>query len=166
MIVTTCFPGDTNDILKWIQHDLYGESLSLLVLKCSIRYLAAISLVEKTTELWRQMVRMDGFDHRVLQDAHDKIAAYYRFAYNKSQMPLPFDPLPYEERLLQDWREFFQVEVRQLAQDDRIVRAILTVVAYQNTPAGYEAERELMRLLDERYGGYSRPEAKEQCEDI
>jgi hypothetical protein len=155
MILTNSFPGDTNDTLKQIQHIPAGGFSSRLVQECRARYQAAVALVGEETELWRRLAGMDGFDDRVLQAAYDSIAAYYRFAFNKSQMPLPLDRWPYEERLLRDWMEFFGEEARRLAEDDQIARAVLTAVAYQNTPAGYEAQQELLRLLDERYGGYS-----------
>ena len=38
-----------------------------------------------------------------------------------------------------------------MAEDDRIARAIVTAIAHENSPKGYEAEKLLVELLDERY---------------
>ena len=164
MIVTNCFPGDSNDKLKWIQHELYGLSLKHLVNFAELRYLSAVRLVGVETELAKRLRSKDSFDHRVLQDAHDKIAAHYRYKHDSGgQMPLPMDGLSYEGRLKRDWLMFSLDEAKRLAGIDHIARAILTSVAYQNTPKGYQAEDDLMAALKEEYGDFDavQPEANQ-----
>jgi len=118
-----------------------------------MRYWDALRLVRVETELAKRLRHMDSFDHRVLQAAHDKIAAYYRYKHDpRGQMPLPFDELTYEQHLEIGWRRFFVEEAERLAGIDWIAIPILTAVAYQNTPQGYQAEDELMARLEEEYG--------------
>ena len=60
----------------------------------------------------------------------------------------------YERKLLWRWSQFYNEEVKKLAEDDSITRAIVTAVAYENSPKGYEAEKLLAELLDARYGEF------------
>jgi len=155
MIVGICFAGDRNDKLKWIQHDLYDKLMVRLFTYSKARYYTAVRVLGVETELRRRVSSIKSFDHRVLQEAHDKIAAYYRFAHDpRGQMPLPFDGLSYEEYLMRGWCMFFDGEVERLVEMDEVPRTILTAVAYQNTPVGYQSEDRLMAILTESYGNF------------
>jgi hypothetical protein len=163
MIVGSCFNGDSNETLMLIQHDLYFPLLGLLVQYSKERYLNAIRLIGVKTELAKLVEQIKRFDHRVLQNAHDRIAAYYRFAHdNRGQMPLPFDNKTYEDFLIEEWSTFFTEEAQKLTESDPIVIAILTAVAYENTQKGYAAEKHLLTLLDMRYEDF----LVEEHEDI
>ena len=152
MIVGDSFAGDTNVKLMWIQHDLYRELVVYLFTQARERYSAAVRLGGVNTELRLRVATVEGFDHRVLQGAHDKIAAYYRFAHDpRGQMPLPFDGLSYEEYLVHGWRSFFYQEVRRLVEIDEVPRTILTAVAYENTPRGRKAQDRLIEILTDKY---------------
>ena len=152
MIVGIYFAGDRNVKLKCIQHDLYNKLLAYLLTYSKDRYFASVRLVGVNTEMTQRVASVKGFDHRVLQDAHDMIAAEYRFSHDpRSQMPLPFDGLSYEEYLIHDWSDFYHKEARRLTDMDEVARAILTAIAYQNTPVGCEAEDRLMKLLRWEY---------------
>jgi hypothetical protein len=154
VIVGSTFEGDNNETLKWIQHDTYSRNVGMLFWYAREHYTQAARLVGVQTELAERIARADQFDHRVLQDAHDEIAAYYRFAYDgRGQIPLPLEGTPpYQAWLQQHWTTFFEAEVQALAQDPAIARAILNAVAYQNTDRGYASEKELLALLKLRYG--------------
>jgi hypothetical protein len=119
------------------------------------RYGAAARLLGVETELWRRVKDADTFDHRVLQVAHDKIAAYYRFTHDDGGQ-LSFtdaqEGTSYKDRLARDWPRFFHAEVERLATRDAITTAILTAVAYQNAEPGHAAEEHLSTLLDGQYG--------------
>ena len=67
MIVGQDFPGDTNEALKWIQHDLYKELLPELVRLPRRRYLRAAQLVGVQDETTSALKTLETFDHRVLQ---------------------------------------------------------------------------------------------------
>jgi len=153
MIVGNYFPGDSNDKLKWIQHKVYGWALMTLFQCAKRRYWDALRLVGVETELAKRLRHMHSFDHRGLQAAHDQIAAYYRYKHDRcGQMPLFLDDLTYEQHLEIGWRRFFMEEAERLAEIDWIAIPILTAVAYQNTTQGYQAEDELIAMLEEEYG--------------
>ena len=156
MIVGSEFPGDGNQTLKHIQHDLYSGLVGYLYHYARERYLKAAGFVGVDTELARILRDKPSFDHRVLQGAHDQIAAFYRFAHDDGgQIPLGIGPQEYEDLLRQRWSGFLHPEARNLAEVDAISHAVLAVVAYQNTEKGYACERQLADLLRQRYGDFS-----------
>jgi hypothetical protein len=163
MIVGDRFEGDNNDVLKWVQHDLYWTLLPMLFLYMKNRYLWATSYTGVDTDLSKKIIEIDRFDHRVLQDAHDKIAAFFRYEFpdKLSQMVIPgtipdCKELNLEETLKEcyrrEWTKYWYKEIRKLSNEPIIARAIITAVSYQNTDEGYEAEDLLLELLHDRYG--------------
>jgi len=163
MIVSDRFVGDNNEALKWVQHDVYWNVLHFLYRYPKGIYLQAVAFTGVETELFKKIKEKDRFDHRVLQEAYEKIAAYYRYQYPDKwgQLVLPFvapdcENLSLEEILVEiykrEWTSYWYEEVRKLSEEPLIVRAILTAVVYQNTDDGYEAEDLLMELLHDRYG--------------
>ena len=153
MIVGYCFPGDDNDVLKWVQHDLYGSVVGQMFSACKERYIAAIRLTGVSTGLTERIRDRSTIDHRALQNAHDVIAAHFRYTFDPAgQMPLPYDGLSYKEYLGQCWSEYFPDEVRRLNEYEEFVLAVLTAVAYENTAPGYQAEDTLVAWLKAHYG--------------
>ena len=53
------------------------------------------------------------------------------------------------------WETFWESEVKRLVQNDQIVIAVLTAVAFQNGERGLAAERELAELLSLEYKALS-----------
>ena len=155
MIVGTAFDGDNDDELKWIQHDDYERNLTILYSKPRLKYIRAVKLVQKKTELYNKIKDKRDFDHRVLQHHHDLIAAYYRYINPKSNyLKLRFNKNEQNNKKnyrkieqLKAWREFWSNTVDLLVKNDNIVRTVLKVVGYENTETGYKAEDELIRLL-------------------
>jgi len=152
------FPGDTNQPLKDVQFRLYGEMLVRLYSRPRDRYLDASRLVQADTELATRLRSMDGFDHRTLQDIHDMIAAWFRFAQDDGgQLRLGETDEAYQQRLAADWRTFFEGEVGNLIADDEFTRVVLVAVAFGNTERGYAAESQLREILKERYRAMRQP---------
>ena len=158
------FPGDDNITLKMVQHGCYWDKIGLLFIAARKRYVSACRFIGFETVVCKRIIKIDGFDHRVLQHAHDKIAAYYRFAHDDGgQMALfsPEQPIQtyfpdsdearYKAKLLTGWSQFYDEEVKDLAEDNVIAHAILNAVLYQNSPKGYEAEDFLLEELGYRY---------------
>ena len=134
MWVGTEFAGDSNQTLKDVQFRLYAEMLVRLFSRPRDRYLDACRLVQVETEMAVRARAMDGFDHRTLQDAHDLIAAWYRFSRDDGgQLRLGESQDDYEKRLAQDWREFFEQEVAHLTRSDEFTRDILSAAVFGNT---------------------------------
>jgi hypothetical protein len=152
MIVGKSFEGDDNITLSRLQHDVYSEVLRRLFESARDRHLTAASLVGVEDELSLRLRAMRGFDHRTLQLAHDRIAAYFRFqSPGSAQLYLGEDEVKYLERLTQEWREFFAGEVEDFTQRDEYVRAACKAACFGNTEPGYTAEDQLDQLLTRRY---------------
>jgi hypothetical protein len=112
MTVGSQFPGDNNRVLMGVQHTVYGEMVVRLFTGPRDRYLAAAALLRVDSELTQRLRSMNGFDHRTLQMAHDRIAAFFRFARDDGgQLRLGESEADYRRRLEEAWREFVQSEV-------------------------------------------------------
>jgi hypothetical protein len=171
MTVGDEFPGDDNEGLKRIQHDLYFSSsgVTLLCRAADRRYASAIRLLSVSSDLWEAMKQhnekyysgcefsviegqvIQRFDHRVLQSAYDMIAAAFRFRNKDLWAPLFADLEDTKAVMMKAWLAFWPSEVRRLAENDEITKAILTAVAFQNGERGYAAEKELGVLLRSEY---------------
>jgi hypothetical protein len=158
MIISSSFPGDNHDRLKGIQHDIYSQMVGRLWVQARDVYLNACSLVEVETELAVRVRAMHGFDHRTLQDAHDLIAAWYRFDKSDGGQ-LRFDGsfADYDTRAIREWRDYFEAEAGRLCAHHRFIRDVLNATAFGNTAHGYAAEESLRGFLKMRYGAMFRP---------
>lgn len=158
MWVGTEFAGDDNEVLKLVQHDAYGGMLGELFSRPRERYLDACDLLQVNNELADKIRPMRTFDHRRLQDAHDLIAAGFRFSQGGStQLRLGETAEAYQRRLAAEWRDFFEREVSTLSEDNNFARAVLLAAALANTPKGENAEDELRVILKRRYPGLIKP---------
>lgn len=155
MIVCASFAGDENNVLQWIQHSTYEQMIVRLFVLCRDRYLAASSLLRVEDQLSVLLRPMKSFDHRTLQDAHDRIAASFRFRFTDSfQLLLGEDDSGYKQRLEARWREYFYAEAEHLVTDDEFARSICTATAKGNKEPGYSAETWLRQFVDDRYPLY------------
>jgi hypothetical protein len=153
MMVGSEFPGDNNKTLMDVQHTAYGEMVVRLFTGPRDRYLAAAALLRVDDKLTGHLRSMDGFDHRTLQLAHDRIAAFFRFAHDDGgQLQLGETDADYRQRQADSWRAFVQSEVERLTTDDEFTRAICTATAFGNKEPGVAAERWLDQFLRDRYG--------------
>ena len=123
MMVGSEFPGDNNKTLMDVQHSVYGEMVVRLFAGPRDRYLAAAAPLRVDDELSGRLRSMNGFDHRTLQTAHDRIAGFFRFAHDDGgQLRLGETDADYLQRLETCWREFAQSEVEALTTDDEFIR--------------------------------------------
>jgi len=150
------FSGDDNKLLKYAQQAAYGHLVGFLYHYARERYLRAARLLKVESPLFLIVRDKSSFDHRALQDAHDRIAAHYRFTHmDAAQSSLGLDQKTHEETLTQRWTEFFEAETQRLAESDDVNIAILEAVAYQNSEIGMASERRLFEQLKREYGDFS-----------
>jgi hypothetical protein len=156
------FPGDNNEPLRSVQIDLCPELSCRLFTRPRERYLSAARvlgvetepylsaarLLGVKTELTKEVTNIETFNQQVLQSAYEHIAAYYRLTIDTGQIPLFSDE---REELCRRWTRYFDDQVYELTSLNPFVRAILTAVAFQNTPVGRKAEQELLEILRARY---------------
>ena len=111
MFVAESFTEDKNDDLKWIQHDLWFkkngawmEASGFSMGSCMyIFWCARNAFLSNTGEnpLFfperEKLAFIEHFDHRVLQYAHHKIAAFYRWINKTVQKPAFIDEVSYND---------------------------------------------------------------------
>jgi hypothetical protein len=157
------FKSDNNEILKNIQDETYWTLLPFLFTAIKSRYLWSMRYIGIENELSKLLYETDSFDHRSLQQVYEKIAANYRFKFHDhdGQLVLPFiikdQPTlstgeALHEYYKREWCDYWYKEIRDLATEPLIARAVLTATVYDNTDEGYEAEELLIELLHNRYG--------------
>lgn len=140
MIFCSMFEGDDYEALQWQQHDAYGQALSVIVNEAKTRLDMAERLVGKTA--LGDEVRLDRWDHHVLQDAHDLIAALWRLRFGHTQPPLPLRGF-HVEALATQWLEWLRQHVRSMSPEQ--MRDVL-MLGYMDPDPHHSAEH---RLLDD-----------------
>jgi len=97
-------------------------------------------------------LRLKLFDHRTLQEAHDLIAASYRYhVRGVARVPFKDDTETVQRYLKENWLLYLHDEVASLCNDPRVAKAIVLAAVRANMPDGYDAEDELQRMLKDRY---------------
>jgi hypothetical protein len=93
------------------------------------------------------------FDHRILQDAHGHMAAYYRWISRTTHEPIySKNKQLYRNYLIDAWKTYVTYELQDLGKDLGFLESVVRACAYGNTKAGGEAEQKLKEILDNRYG--------------
>ncbi len=154
MIIGTAFRGDHEYRVMGVQHDIYPGRVSYLLHTARQVYLKAEAILGISTVPGILVPDADSFDHRVLQNMHDIIAASFRYyRANRLHPELPFpgqeDDTKRIERL---WDDYYTSEVRELMQSEpHLARAVVVAIAFENTDIGYAAEDTGQTILLNRY---------------
>ncbi len=142
------FPGDESKELFDMQHGMYGQVCVALLDAACKRYMAAEETLQLKTADGEAVRALTQFDHRVLQGAHDLIAAAYRFKYlNLPLFPEPLNP----QNIELDWMRFATKEIEKLVADPLFCRAVIISVIHANTSQGRAAEYTMEDTLRNRY---------------
>ena len=167
MWVYSCFPGDEDMALAGVQHDLYfassaypeisigGASTLGWIWATTLTYCADLHAeVPWVKRNLPRLLRLDGFNHKILQVPHEHLAAYFRWTMprvsRESVMRHLDEPYPYD--LLDQWREFLMREIPELLSQREAAVALATVVLYDNFDFSDQARDTLHRILFQRYG--------------
>jgi hypothetical protein len=152
MLVTRKFDGDNDEALKWQQHDCYGEASGIIAGGCLRHYESALRVTgQYTTGIAKQLEALrQSFDHRTLQDAHDFLAAWWRWRHHRHE--------PYlagmEPATVQGWLMWLRHEAGGWpAHAPDVVLQVAWVLLHQNTDKGYLAEDGLQSALRLHYNG-------------
>lgn len=148
MIVSDRFNCD-DMALPWAQHDVHGDALGIILGGCRSHFVNACRIVADEAALDRWHPDKSNVDHRTMQDAHDLLAAAWRFRVRPPQpslLELESDPSE-----MGAWLQWLRTEVAGWNAHPDLVRLVLTIVTDQNADAGYAAEDELTSLLRARF---------------
>lgn len=152
MIVGTSYPSDDNNQLKDVQHELYWRLVPRLFAAARAELLRAEEILETQVVIAEKARAIESVDHRVLQDAHDIMAAAFRHGHDDgSQLRLLETEAERGERYRAAWLEWFETELAALAKIPRFVRSTVQAVVLANTELGFSAERDIGELLVSRY---------------
>jgi len=153
LIVSTSYPSDDNDQLKDVQHELYWQLVPRLFAVARAELLRADEILDAKVLIAEKARAIERLDHRVLQDAHDIMAAAFRYGHDDGgQLRLLETEADRAERYRAAWLEWFETELEALAKMPRFVRSTVQAVVLANTELGYAAERDVGELLVSRYG--------------
>lgn len=148
MIIAEVFEGDQNRVLKNVQHDEYGHSIWRMFESARSEFIHADAVLVTRLPIVEQARAVKSFDHRVLQDAHDIIAAAYRFRHDDScQLQLLESPDLQPIRYLRHWSNWLGGQLQELVRRPLFVRATVESVVFANTDIGYKAENRLCDTL-------------------
>lgn len=149
MYVYSAFPGDEDREVARMQHDLYSDTLSTLFHYGLGRGLYAEQLMGlHDTDLGNFCRTANGCDHRVIQDMHDQIAAYFRFTFHR--WPL-FESDRHDSALIDQWRDFAFCEFKELCQNVAFATAFFEAVRYPNKERGLTGEAAMAKIQQSRY---------------
>lgn len=152
MIVGTSYPSDDNDQLKDAQRELYWQLVPRLFAAARAELLRAEEILDTKVVIAEKARAIENVDHRVLQDAHDIMAAAFRHGHDDgSQLRLLETEAERGERYRAAWLEWFETELAALAKIPRFVRSTVQAVVLANTELGFAAERDIGELLVSRY---------------
>jgi hypothetical protein len=80
MLVFSYFDGDDNENLKDMQYEMYSYAISTIFEEVQQMYLYnSFSILYLSEEEIRKADEITRYDHRMIQTAHDVIAAVFRF---------------------------------------------------------------------------------------
>lgn len=154
------FAGDVYEPLQRIQEEVYSDEVGLLYERCYRSYMAAAEASEpQDHKLYNAVQGKTTCDHRIIQPAYDRIAAWFRFkhadAWQISLFPTgesgADDSISHEQKLRRDWVAFYHQECKVISENDEMVRAVLNAVAFEGEDRGDDAQSALLWLLDKKY---------------
>lgn len=149
MIICDQYEGDNLDLARK-QHDVYFEALGIIIRGCRAHYCSACTILG--VRVWQsEWPEEQPIDHRIVQDAHDLLAAVWR---HRVSPPDPMllggttDAVPSAQK---EWLKWLRCTVDQWNERPEIVRVFVRIFLEQNTDARLASERELTVLLRNRY---------------
>ena len=150
MIVGSCFEGDDTN-LAWKQQDVYHQALRIIIDSAITMYRVACFIADfKIPESgWPHD---PSIDHRTIQDAHDCLAAVWRFNFSPPEGMLFLSLIDPNELTMESWLAWLSAEMRRWDRDEPdMVRQIIRIFRHQNEEIGYEAGHWLKLYLYQHY---------------
>ena len=152
MIIINRFENDNNEVQKNVQVKSYGQSLSLIFDVAKKQYITADSILQANHPNIPLLNRINSFDHRVLQAAHDTIATAFRYKNQNIKQLNLFDKVKDESNeYMKLWEDWLCNELSVLKENANFVRNVIEAVIHSNEEKGYAAEDRLHEFLVDYY---------------
>lgn len=153
MIVCRVYESDNNELLKRTQHDEYMHIVGRIFHSARSTLVKADATLETNLLIAERARSVDGFDHRVLQDAHDIMAAAFRHLHDDGgQLGLFENAETQCTSYLTKWTAWLDNQLVELVQCPQFVRSAVECVLFSNAEMGYMAENRLCDFLLTYYG--------------
>lgn len=144
MIVSDRYEND-DVTLAGEQHGVYWDASNIIVSECYAHCVTAWTILG-SKDRWHRWPQVD---HRTLQNAHDILAAAWRF--RAHPQPSLFDDRGLAHPSMEEWIEWLRNEVRDWIKSPDLVLLVVTILFNQNTDKGYAAEEQLAGELHSRF---------------
>ncbi len=139
------FVGDDDERFFRMQMSCYSKALGIIVRSVVKSYQYAESVLRCEGSISEQVRELHSFDHRTVQDAHDLIAAWYRFRRKTERL------FPLERDLDENWLLFLEDEATALSREPAFVIGLLDACIHANTEIGYAGEKRAHSVQRVRY---------------
>ena len=148
MIISSVYENDCNQLLKDVQHGEYGRSVGNIFNAARSAFLQADAILGTKLLIAEKAREVQAFDHRVLQDAHDILAAAFRYRHDDGgQLALGESSDAQRLRYLIEWTQWLEEQLHELVMYRQFARSVVECVIFSNGEAGYIAENRLCDLL-------------------
>lgn len=140
-------------MLKQAQHDEYDYNIGRIFSSARAELAHADAILELNLLITDTALAISRFDHRVLQDAHDIMAAAFRYRNDDGgQLRLFEDADTQIARYVHEWNAWLASQLRDLVRHPSFVRSVVECVIFSNKTMGYMAENRLCELVLSYYG--------------
>ena len=148
MIISKVYENDCNELLKDVQHDAYWRSIGSIFKAARAELLQADAILGTNLLIAEKARKVQALDHRVLQNAHDILAAAFRYHHDDGgQLALGESPDAQRLRYSIEWAQWLEEQLRELIKYPQFVRSTVECVIFSNGEVGYMAENRLSDLL-------------------
>lgn len=148
MWVLPRFDGDVDMEVANKQHDVYGQALGIIVRQCNQYAEFAQRVLDDADH--SEWGTVESFDHRVLQDAHDLLAAAWRFRNDFRQSEMSFMDKNSLDEVQELWLDWLRHEASEWLHHPERVRWVQLILTNQNKPLGYIVEAQLaLNIINE-----------------
>lgn len=138
-------------MLKDVQHDMYMRNVGAMFQTARRALAHADAVLGAGLLITEKAKSVESFDHRVLQDPHDIIAAAYRHEYDDGGQLQLWPKSEQRSRYITGWSNWFQDQLVVLVEYPQFVRAVVEAVLFSNSTMGYIAEHNACDVLITHY---------------
>lgn len=148
MIVTNTFENDCNERLKLVQHDDYGRNVVKIFKAARSELIHANAILESHLLIVKKAKEVSSINHRALQDAHDILAAAFRYQWDDGGQLALFEKHDSQSsRYSFEWTSWLERQLQDLVRYPQLVRSVVQSVVFTNTEMGYMAEGQVCAFL-------------------
>ena len=152
MVISGLFRNDNDEETMDRQHDVYHVALRIVV-ETTDRYaeFAKRLLGDERHDEWGIQDRSQ-FDHRTLQNAHDLLAAIWRYKNeSRRQLILSFPDNKAEESTETLWLRWLREELESWVERPDMIRHVQIILANQDGEAEFRSEKALVRAIKDKF---------------